>query len=265
MPKPIFALSNTKENSRTPFMIACEQILGLSKKYLNLEFRVRDLENLPKARDGRDGLNGRDGEKGDLGPSGLGGKSITKVEIEEECLIITLDGIENNLGRIVGRDGIGIQGLMGPVGKDGESIKGDPGRDGKDGKSIQGPKGNPGESIKGDPGQNGISITDVKINDNELIIYLDGNPKNLGRIVGQDGKDGKSIQGEKGEPGQSIKGDPGKDGTSFDSTEFNKLELKVNNLEVKVKEISIEEKMEDRVFEKKLKDLLGYEIKIGSE
>ncbi len=53
------------------------------------------------------------------------------------------------------------------------------------------------ETIKGDPGQagsNGISVTNAELVDGELVLsFSDGTTKNVGKVVGADGKDGVSI------------------------------------------------------------------------
>lgn len=85
-----------------------------------------------------------------------------------ELVIKYSDGSEENLGLVVGKDG--IDGLDGANGKNG--------KDGKD------------------------SAVGAEINDNgELVItYSDGSSKNLGVVVGKDGE-----QGEPGEPGADGK------------------------------------------------------------
>ena len=57
----------------------------------------------------------------------------------------------------------------------------------------------------GSDGEDGTSITDVDVNDTgELVIYLDGEPVNLGKIVGENGQDGED--GKDGANGVGIEG-----------------------------------------------------------
>ena len=57
----------------------------------------------------------------------------------------------------------------------------------------------------GSDGEDGTSITDVDVNDaGELVIYLDSEPVNLGKIVGENGQDGED--GKDGANGVGIEG-----------------------------------------------------------
>ena len=57
----------------------------------------------------------------------------------------------------------------------------------------------------GADGEDGTSITDVDVNDaGELVIYLDGEPVNLGKIVGENGQNGED--GKDGANGVGIEG-----------------------------------------------------------
>jgi len=79
-------------------------------------------------------------------------------------------------------------------------------------------------SYKGDPGNDGVSITNAYINDdNELILELsEGQPINLGVVVGTDGVDGKDgANGENGNDGYTpIKGVDYNDGVGISSIEL---------------------------------------------
>ena len=99
-------------------------------------------------------------------------------------------GLVQNLGNVIGPQGLSIKGDKGDKGDRGEKgEKGVAGRDGKDGQSIRGPKGERGE--QGPKGQDGSDGKDGR--------------------DGRDGKDGKDgPQGPRGP--QGLKGDRGEDG-----------------------------------------------------
>jgi hypothetical protein len=152
---------------------------------------------------GKDGANGKDGTPGRDGIDGKDGRGITGFLIAGDGSLVVkyTDGVKENLGVVVGRDGkdgIGIKGDKGDRGDKGDKgDKGEPGIGRKGDKGDPGDKGEPGQSIKGDKGDSGESIKGDK-----------GEP-------GATGPRGESIKGDKGETGQSIKGDkgdPGRDG-----------------------------------------------------
>ncbi len=111
-------------------------------------------------------LKGAQGEKGETGAAGANGVGIEEIKIENGNLFITLEnGAPLNLGRIEGTDG-----------KDGE-------------------KGDKGET--GAPGKDGKGIASADVVNGELIItYTEGEPQNLGSVMGPQGATGP--QGEKG-------------------------------------------------------------------
>lgn len=111
---------------------------------------------------------GEKGDPGDDGKNGTDGVGIKNISITDNKLIITLSNDEVvDLG----------------------NIKGDKGADGQN----------------GTPGKDGISIVESKINDNgELVLtYSDNSVKNLGKVVGADGKNGTNgTNGNDGANGQ---------------------------------------------------------------
>lgn len=145
--------------------------------------------------DGRDGVDGRDGKDG---------KDFTYDMFTPEQLE-WLKGEKGDRGfpgrnGIDGRDGIdGKDGLPGPQGK-----QGIPGKDGRDGKD-----GRPG--IKGKDGEDGRGIEDVYIDEKGhlIIVFTDGEKKDVGKVVGKDGANGVGFGGPSGRAGKD-----GKDGVS---------------------------------------------------
>lgn len=63
---------------------------------------------------------------------------------------------------------------------------------------------------KGDKGEDGVGVVDALIdrNDELVVTFADGRSKNLGKVVGRDGKDGIGQDGK-----------DGRDGLSFDSVQ----------------------------------------------
>lgn len=125
--------------------------------------------------DGQLVLNFSDGKTVNLdkvvGMNGTDGISVTNSEINSngELVLTYSNGQRSNLGVVVGADG-----------KDGLN-----GQDGKDGQN-------------GTDGKNGIGITNAEINNlGELILtYSNGTSANLGKVVGDDGKDGADLSNE---------------------------------------------------------------------
>lgn len=125
--------------------------------------------------DGQLVLNFSDGKTVNLdkvvGMNGTDGISVTNSEINSngELVLTYSNGQRSNLGVVVGADG-----------KDGLN-----GQDGKDGQN-------------GTDGKNGIGITNAEINNSgELILtYSNGTSANLGKVVGDDGKDGADLSNE---------------------------------------------------------------------
>ncbi len=194
MPKKILALSNSGSDNRTPFEIACDTILVLSRKLNACEKRLNEFERNITA------WQGPRGDKGEFGPKGETG----------------LPGIKGETGDIgpQGKDGlIGSTGKQGPIGEKGDKgeiglkgedgVKGETGEPGKDGIKGEkgergdigeiGPQGNQGENGKsGEKGKDGINGKDgrgiklIKIEDNMLVIvYDDETETRLGPIVSE--------------------------------------------------------------------------------
>ena len=116
------------------------------------------------------GTQGEKGEKGEQGEAGADGISIVSVEkVDSEGLTDTY--------KITYSDGNSTTFTV---------------TNGKDG-------------ADGSDGEDGTSITDVDVNDaGELVIYLDGEPVNLGKIVGENGQNGED--GKDGANGVGIEG-----------------------------------------------------------
>ncbi len=178
---------------------------------------------------GADGSSGAPGKDGTSGKDGKDGISITGATINENGqLVITYsDGKSVNLDKVVGmngQDGVGVASTE--INASGDLvITYTNGQTAVLGNVLLGTKGEPGEQgEQGQAGADGISITDSVINaDGELILtFSDNSQKNLGKIVGTDGKDGQNGQdgaaGKDGEDGQD-----GKDGISVSSASINSL------------------------------------------
>ncbi|MCH5316750.1 MAG: leucine-rich repeat protein [Eubacterium sp.] len=186
----------------------------------------KDGANGKNGKDGINGTNGVNGTNGIDGKDGQEGKGISSASVNEagQLILAFSDGSTVNLDKIVGTNGIdGINGKDGMNGVDGKN--GFDGKDGQDGigilsivitedgnlnitlsngttlnlGAIKGADGKDGvngaDGINGADGVNGadgIGITETSINDfGELIItYSDGATANLGKVVGENGKDG---------------------------------------------------------------------------
>lgn len=120
------------------------------------------LAKIPAPKDGRDGRDGKDGKDGDS-------PSVTDVAA------VVLSKIPTPKD---GKDGVSPDPKA--MAKEVSSQVPTPrnGRDGKDGR--KGDKGDRGP--KGEPGRDGKSITDVKLRNNDLIVSIDGKPRNVGAI-----------------------------------------------------------------------------------
>lgn len=162
----------------------------------NLCGRIRALEDRPSPREG---TPGRDGV------------SISGVRIDDRGhLRITIGGIENDLGSVIGAPGL-------------------------DGRSVEGPKGDPGEpgkAVQGAPGRDGVSIEHAEVTSlGQLRIrFADGRSIDAGSVIGPQGPPGpkgesivgakgekgnpgdQGARGEKGDPGESISGPQGERG-----------------------------------------------------
>lgn len=187
-----------------------------------------------KGAQGQQGVQGIQGEKGDKGDQGLQGEKgeqgvgISKVEIIDNELTITLsDTTELNLGNIKGDKGEqGIQGIQGEKGEQGvQGIQGIQGIQGEDGIGISevvinadghlvitltsGVTTDLG-NVKGTDGENGVGIDEIYIQDGNLYVKktTDSEAINLGSVKGE-----KGDKGDKGDTGeQGPKGDKGDQG-----------------------------------------------------
>lgn len=96
------------------------------------------------------------------GKDGADGKGIASAVINEkgELILTFSDGIQSNLGNIIGKDG----------------------KDGQDG-------------LNGSNGQDGVGIESISIQDGQLrITYTNGQTVPLGKVVGESGKGIQSIR-----------------------------------------------------------------------
>lgn len=120
------------------------------------------LAKIPAPKDGRDGRDGKDGKDGET-------PSVTDVAA------VVLSKIPTPKD---GKDGVSPDPKA--IAKEVSAQVPTPrnGRDGKDGR--KGDKGDRG--AKGEPGRDGKSITDVKVQNNDLIVSIDGKPRNAGPI-----------------------------------------------------------------------------------
>ena len=165
--------------------------------------------------------------KGDPGEQGVG---ISGATVTNGSLVLTLtDGTTLNAGSVKGDTGAAGKGVVSVEKTDSNKnldvytitytdgsksnfmlTNGENGADGKDGVSVTAveinddgelvisfSEGNPVNvgKVVGIDGNDGISVTSVEINDDgELVIsFSEGNPVNLGRVVGIDGKNGISV------------------------------------------------------------------------
>ena len=166
----------------------------------------RELDNPPPVN-----IKGNDGEDGTDGVSII---DIRTLELNTEDGGITTYNIYMSNGAIytfdVKNGSKGTKGDKGDTGEKGED--GAPGLNGRDG--VDGKDGLNG--LDGKDGTDGISIVEVTINDNnELVLtFSDNTTRNLGVVVGADGKDGQDgkngLDGVNGIDG--VNGQDGKDG-----------------------------------------------------
>lgn len=126
----------------------------------------------PAGQDGKDGKDGEQGIQGPQGEQGLPGEKGDAFKFE--------DFTEEQLELLRGPQGIqGLQGEQGPAGQDG--------KDGADG--AEGPQGPAGE--QGLQGEQGISVTNVAIEDNHLMVTLsNGNTLDAGEMPAGSGSGG---------------------------------------------------------------------------
>lgn len=161
--------------------------------FKNLSNRLVKLESIGIPKDGKDGRDGRDftfdmftpeqleilrGEKGADGRNGIDGAPGR-------------NGIDGRNGR----DGVpGKNGKNGLPGKDGRD--GAPGRDGVNG--INGRDGQDGEDGRG------IDDAYIDKDGHLIIVFTDGEKKDVGKVKGEDGKTGYGIPGSRGPAGTGI-------------------------------------------------------------
>ena len=175
--------------------------------------------------DGKDGINGTNGQNGIDGYTPILG--IAKDT--DGVYYWTLDGewlldADGNKLRVTGRDG--KDGQDGQNGKDGvDGADGKDGQDGADGKDgVDGEDGKDGQNgTNGVDGKDGVT-PQLKIENNYWYISYDNGATwtELGKAVGEDGKDGQD--GKPGADGQS-----GKDGVDGDSM-FSNVTYDENNV-----------------------------------
>ncbi len=169
-----------------------------------------------QGQQGIQGLQGEKGDKGDKGDQGITGETgtgVSKVEIIEDKLVITLsDDTVINLGNVKGAKGD-------------KGDKGDTGADGNDGVGISavvidtdghlkitlttGVTTDLG-NVKGADGQDGVGIDEIYIQDGNLYVKktTDTTAVNLGSVKGE-----KGDKGDKGDTGpQGPQGPAGNDG-----------------------------------------------------
>lgn len=186
-------------------------------------------------KDGRDGIDGKDGAQGLAGRDGVG--VAAALLSKDGTLVLTLsDGAVCDIGVVRGADG--RDGLAGKDGRDGLNGKdGTNGLNGKDGAAgLDGADGKDGlngkdgqDGINGKDGRDGLGFVSAVIDqDGMLSVSLtDGSTKQLGRVVGEPGRDGlpgvqgpAGLNGKDGADGLNGKdgaaGLNGKDGLGFD-------------------------------------------------
>lgn len=140
----------------------------------NKAYLVKDSSTLQEEKIYAKDLVGEKGEPGESikGEDGAEGRGITGAELDKQGFLhLTYsDGKKEKIAKVNGKDG----------------RDGNPGNDGKDG--LPGIPGVPG--INGKDGIDGRGIEDAIINDKGefIILFSDGEEKNLGRVVGRDGQ-----------------------------------------------------------------------------
>jgi hypothetical protein len=144
--------------------------------------RIEELEarELPQGERGDKGDQGENGANGADGSDGVGLASAL-INRDGQFVVTTTDGKSHELGVVVGRDG-----ADGANGKNGAN-----GTDGRDGL--------------------GLASAIIDKEDRLVVTMTDGSIKDLGIVVGRDGKDG--INGKDGEPGRDgVNGERGEKG-----------------------------------------------------
>lgn len=186
------------------------EIKAILNAFKDISERLKKLESIGIPKDGKTPIKGVDyfdGKDGVDGQNGKDGKDFTFDMFTPEQLAL-LKGEKGKDG-LPGKDG--KNGIPGRDGKDGlpgaEGKQGPPGKDGRDGKpGVKGKNGKDGEDGRG--------IEDVYINEEGhlIIVFTDGEKKDVGRVVGKDGVNGLGFAGAQGRPGKN--GKDGKDGVS---------------------------------------------------
>lgn len=171
------------------------EIKAILDAFKKISERLIKLESIGIPKDGKDGLPGKNGKDGINGQDGKDGKDFTfDMFTPEQIALLKGEKGKDGLPGKDGKNGInGKDGLPGAEGKQGA-----PGKDGKDGKP--GAKGKNGKD-----GKDGRGIEDVYIDDNGhlIIVFTDGEKKDVGKVVGKDGVNGIGFAGAQGKPGQN--------------------------------------------------------------
>lgn len=120
------------------------------------------LADIPTPKDGRDGRDGKDGKDGESPRiTDVAALVLSKIPIPKDGVSPDPDVIAAKTAQQLGRPKPGPKGERGPRGERGPI--GPPG--------PQGPKGDQGESI-----------TDVRVIDGNLVVFIDGKRKTVGRL-----------------------------------------------------------------------------------
>jgi len=138
--------------------------------------------------------------KGDRGDTGLPGRDgvdgkdavgiASAVVRDGRLLVTTTDGVETDVGAV-----IGPRGERGPLG---ESIVGPPGAPGRDAVGLPGRDG-----VDGASGRDGVGVATARMVDGDLVVVLTtGEEVRVGRVRGADGRDGP--RGPAGPIGRGI-------------------------------------------------------------
>ena len=153
--------------------------------------------------DGNDGANGKDGQDGEKGV----GIKKTEINALGELIITYTDNSTDNLGVIVSDNGGAGTSANAPcVRINSATSEWEISTDGGKTYISTGVKATGENGEDGKDGTNGVSITDAVINeDKELVLTFSNNTeKNLGVVVGADGKDGNDgSDGTDGEDGDT--------------------------------------------------------------
>lgn len=122
------------------------------------------LSEIPVPKDGRDGRDGKDGKDGESPRlTDIASLVLSKIPTPKDGVSPDPDVIAQKAAQQIGR---------GPMGQKGERGQ----------RGERGPVGPPGpQGAKGDPGE---SITDVRVVDGDLVVFIDGKRKVVGKLPG---------------------------------------------------------------------------------